>query len=396
VSTFFQEINNPPIKVGWVGSGCSLATEPTAELTQFYNITQLSCISSSPELKDRRRFRYYFQLVATEVLIAQGFYGIIKKFGWKRVGVIVQDENLFTASLDALKQELTGDGVNCTEKRFRSDEGISGLGAEIFEPGIRVYVLMMYSPHARDILCEAYKSGLRYPKHMIITYGWYANNWWMEPATSDQYNCTAYERASVLLYTLAPVIREYPVNFSAQAEPDNITAAEFGTRYFDAVDEDINQKINLTSFLDGNEEPYVYSYHCHEATIAFAYALNKTIEDLIKNDTVNSKAAKESGLPEGANFTMADFTYANSVVVSRMFTHLQNTSFPGISGNEVRFNKEGTRDVNAVAILQYQPLNGVLVREHELVREQVALVIYSDGNNTFFQDNTLMLPGNKR
>ena len=35
-------------------------------------------------------------------------------------------------SLDALKQELTGDGVNCTEKRFRSDEGISGLGAEIF------------------------------------------------------------------------------------------------------------------------------------------------------------------------------------------------------------------------------------------------------------------------
>ena len=112
------------------------------------------------------------------------------------------------------------------------------------------------------------------------------------------------------------------------------------------MDRDINQKI-----LDSNEDLFVYSYNCHEATIAFAYALNKTIEgkysivkhwyydymymythaDLIKNDTVNSKAAKESGLPEGANFTMADFTYANSVVVSRMFTHLQNTSFPGIS-----------------------------------------------------------------
>ena len=107
-----------------------------------------------------------------------------------------------------------------------------------------------------------------------------------------------------------------------------------------------------------------------------------THADLIKNDTVNSKAAKESDLPEGANFTMADFTYANSAVVSRMFTHLQTTSFPGISvcnlllcmmyllllqtalsyqGNEVRFNKEGTRDVNAVAILQYQPLNGMYV-----------------------------------
>ena len=60
---------------------------------------------------------------------------------------------------------------------------------------------------------------------MIITYGWYANNWWMEPATSDQYNCTAYERASVLLYTLAPVIREYPVDLNAPAEPDNIVRA---------------------------------------------------------------------------------------------------------------------------------------------------------------------------
>ena len=75
---------------------------------------------------------------------------------------------------------------------------------------------------------------------------------------------------------------------------------------------------------------------------------------------------------------MANFTYANSAVVSQMFTHLQSTSFPGISvcdwyniiiyllfvtasctmfyqGNEVRFNKEGTRDVDTVAIRQYHP-----------------------------------------
>ena len=43
------------------------------------------------------------------------------------------------------------------------------------------------------------------------------------------------------------------------------------------------------------------------------------------------EAAKLSDLPDGENFTMADFTYANSAVVSRMFAHLVNTSFPGIS-----------------------------------------------------------------
>ena len=75
LSTYYYQLNNPPTKVGWLGSGCSSATIPTAELTQYYNITQVictivsslvtvllhisqvSCVSSSPDLKDRERFR---------------------------------------------------------------------------------------------------------------------------------------------------------------------------------------------------------------------------------------------------------------------------------------------------------------------------------------------------
>ena len=43
------------------------------------------------------------------------------------------------------------------------------------------------------------------------------------------------------------------------------------------------------------------------------------------------EAAKQSGLSEGEDFTMANFTYANSAVVSRMFEHLKNTMFLGIT-----------------------------------------------------------------
>ena len=53
--------------------------------------------------------------------------------------------------------------------------------------------------------------------------------------------------------------------------------------------------------------------------------------DLRENSTLNREAAELSDLPEGETFTMAKFTYANSAVVSRMFEHLQSTSFPGIS-----------------------------------------------------------------
>ena len=51
----------------------------------------------------------------------------------------------------------------------------------------------------------------------------------------------------------------------------------------------------------------------------------------MKNSTLNREAAELSHLPEEEIFTMADFTYANSAVVSRMFTHLRETSFLGIS-----------------------------------------------------------------
>ena len=42
LSTYFHQMKTPPIKVGWIGSGCSPATEPTAELSYFYNITQVN------------------------------------------------------------------------------------------------------------------------------------------------------------------------------------------------------------------------------------------------------------------------------------------------------------------------------------------------------------------
>ena len=53
--------------------------------------------------------------------------------------------------------------------------------------------------------------------------------------------------------------------------------------------------------------------------------------DFADNETLNREAAEQSGLSEGENFTMANFTYSTSVVVSRMFEHINNTMFPGIS-----------------------------------------------------------------
>ena len=57
---------------------------------------QLSCASSSPELSNRVLFPNYFQLLVSDQNLAYGFYSIIQRYKWRRVSILVQDENLFT------------------------------------------------------------------------------------------------------------------------------------------------------------------------------------------------------------------------------------------------------------------------------------------------------------
>lgn len=40
----FEQLQQSPVKLGWLGSGCSVATAVTALWTQLYNLTQVSII----------------------------------------------------------------------------------------------------------------------------------------------------------------------------------------------------------------------------------------------------------------------------------------------------------------------------------------------------------------
>ena len=57
---------------------------------------QLSCSSSSPILKNRVRFRRYFQLLPTGLDLVPGFFGTMQYYGWKQVVIVQQEENLFS------------------------------------------------------------------------------------------------------------------------------------------------------------------------------------------------------------------------------------------------------------------------------------------------------------
>jgi hypothetical protein len=96
LDSFHRQIFEGPTKIGIIGSGCSVSTEPTASISHYYNLVQISCIASSPAFRDRKLFPRYFQLLPTDASLAITYMGLIEFYQWKRVAIIVQMENLFT------------------------------------------------------------------------------------------------------------------------------------------------------------------------------------------------------------------------------------------------------------------------------------------------------------
>ena len=66
---------------------------------------------------------------------------------------------------------------------------------------------------------QAYQLGLKYPKHLFLTYGSYESHWW---ATNDsQVECTPTEIADVLQFSLAAL--HFPMQLSDDMKSSDVS-----------------------------------------------------------------------------------------------------------------------------------------------------------------------------
>ena len=172
----------------------------------------------------------------------------------------------------------------------------------------------MYSTHARALTCEvrwrgdsgcrksvvtfssllqAYKRGLRYPKYQFLIFGFYSEGWLEEPGSIKELDCTLEERIRTLDYTLAVDLDTFNNNASFVTEGELVrltnkvtgrivyifsfhsqTFTEFQEQYWEKLNSPLNRDIKLDELVNGNFFPY--AQHCHEATLALAFALSNT------------------------------------------------------------------------------------------------------------------------
>ena len=110
---------------------------------------------------------------------------------------------------------------------------------------------------------QAHELGMKYPKHLFLTYGTYESQWWIPPDDEDVHHlCTPEDRARVLEYSFAAL----DFNFLTEDETDP-KAVRFNNDY--------------TARLQ--TPPFYYNYssyasYCFDAAWTLAVALNKTIE----------------------------------------------------------------------------------------------------------------------
>eukprot|EP00731_Ephydatia_muelleri_P021210 Em0013g937a len=318
---FFEDIAwSRPSKVGFIGGGCDDSTIKTAEVSYFFNLTQLSCDSSTPEAEDRTKFKRYFQILPNDILFSQAFIQILNTFNWTKLHAINLEFHLFVQTLNLLESlEQLSPHHNFTSVSYSSDPRATNTldailsNGHAFNTESRIIYLAMYVDDIIPVLCEAYHQNKVYPLYVFITLGWYTDGWW----DSSTVNCTRHQMEIALnrslAMTLDPQIKDTNMTTSSR-----LSFNQYRKLYLEGV-----SRLNLSDVYDG--EP------CFDAVWSYAIALNRIIRDLRADPAFNRLAAAASHLPPNSTFYMENFTYANDVILERMYQHLMNASFVGIT-----------------------------------------------------------------
>jgi len=329
-------ITTGPPKLAVLGCGCSIATEPVAEISDFWNLTHISYASATSSLNDRTRFPNFWRTYPSEDNVVGPILAVVRHYGWEQLKIITQDETLFTPTTEELQSGLSNASIlvdmNGTTI-FRTDENVAAK-SNLFRPEIRVYLLNMYSTHARRIMCaaveraqEEFDPAFHYRSYVWITLGWYREQWWKaEVAQDNQVNCTDAELEQLLERTIA--IQQFPVAENRTVPTDvSLTSQEFLDAY--------NQRLNSGEAAFSFE---FTAYHTYDAAWALAFAMNRSISPL-----------QESGL------SLEDFSYQTTAqnISQEIQAQLNDTDFVGVSGR-VAFNENGTRLPTSPRVVKYR------------------------------------------
>ncbi|XP_076233391.1 gamma-aminobutyric acid type B receptor subunit 1 isoform X1 [Calliopsis andreniformis] len=319
-------------------AGCSTVCTTVAEAAKMWNLVvasskliinemctvlqfllrfQLCYGASSPALSDRNRFPTLFRTHPSATVHNPTRIKLLQKFGWSRVAILQQAEEVFISTVEDLEARCKEAGIEIvTRQSFLSDP--SDAVRNLRRQDARIIVGLFYVVAARRVLCELYHQNLYGKSYVWFFIGWYEDNWFEVNLDKEGITCT---KEQMRLAAEGHLTTEALMwNQNNDTTISGMTSEDFRQRLNKMLKED-GYDIDNNRYPEGYQEaPLAY-----DAVWSVALAFNKTMEKL-------SKQGK----------SLKNFTYTDKEIADEIYSAINSTQFLGVSGY-VAFSSQGDR-----------------------------------------------------
>ncbi|XP_055388221.1 gamma-aminobutyric acid type B receptor subunit 1 [Condylostylus longicornis] len=332
-SVMYNLLYNSPQKLMLL-AGCSTVCTTVAEAAKMWNLIVLCYGASSPALSDRSRFPTLFRTHPSATVHNPTRIKLMKKFGWSRVAILQQAEEVFISTVEDLENRCMEAGIEIvTRQSFLSDpaDAVRNLRRQ----DARIIVGLFYVVAARRVLCEMFKQKLFGHQHVWFFIGWYEDNWYEVNLEKENISCSRDEMKEAAEGHLTTEALMWNQNIHEKTI-SGMSSDEFRQRLNAKLQQD-GYDISHNRYPEGYQEaPLAY-----DAVWSVALAFNKTMERL---------SARKRFLK--------DFTYTDKDIADEIYAAMNSTQFLGVSG-WVAFSSQGDR----IALTQIeQMINGNYVK----------------------------------
>ncbi|XP_015601809.1 gamma-aminobutyric acid type B receptor subunit 1 isoform X2 [Cephus cinctus] len=315
-SVMYNLLYNTPQKLMLL-AGCSTVCTTVAEAAKMWNLVVLCYGASSPALSDRNRFPTLFRTHPSATVHNPTRIKLLQKFGWSRVAILQQAEEVFISTVEDLEARCKEAGIEIvTRQSFLSDP--SDAVRNLRRQDARIIVGLFYVVAARRVLCELYQQKLYGKSYVWFFIGWYEDNWFEVNLDKEGIPCT---KEQMRLAAEGHLTTEALMwNQNNQTTISGMTSEDFRERLNKMLKED-GYDIDNNRYPEGYQEaPLAY-----DAVWSVALAFNKTMEKL-------NKLGK----------SLKNFTYTNKEIADDIYSAINSTQFLGVSGY-VAFSSQGDR-----------------------------------------------------
>ncbi|XP_015113955.1 gamma-aminobutyric acid type B receptor subunit 1 isoform X2 [Diachasma alloeum] len=315
-SVMYNLLYNAPQKLMLL-AGCSTVCTTVAEASKMWNLVVLCYGASSPALSDRNRFPTLFRTHPSATVHNPTRIKLMQKFGWSRVAILQQAEEVFISTVEDLEARCKEAGIEIvTRQSFLSDpaDAVRNLRRQ----DARIIIGLFYVVAARRVLCEVYHQNLYGKSYVWFFIGWYEDNWFEINLDKEGISCTKEQMRMAAEGHLTTEALMW--NQNNDTTISGMTSEDFRQR--------LNQLLKEDGYdIDGNRYPEGYQEAplAYDAVWSVALAFNKTMEKLAKSGK-----------------SLKNFTYTEKEIADEIYSAINSTQFLGVSGY-VAFSSQGDR-----------------------------------------------------